>query len=57
MLLKLHLVFILLKLMIKKISKKLLKLATFSRKIVPSEATENVAFRNAEEFALAVSKE
>ena len=36
---------------------KVLKLATFSRKIVPSEATENVAFRNAEEFALAVSKE
>ncbi len=36
---------------------KVLKLATFSSKIIPSEATENVAFRNAEEFALAVSKE
>ena len=35
---------------------KVLKLATFSRKIVASEATENVAFRNAEEFALAVSQ-
>tara|TARA_B110000046_G_scaffold167334_1_gene184911 strand:+ start:5680 stop:7770 length:2091 start_codon:yes stop_codon:yes gene_type:complete len=36
---------------------KVLKLATFSRKIVPSAATENVAFRDAEEFALAISKE
>ena len=32
------------------------KLATFSRKIIPSEATENSIFRNAEEFSLAVSK-
>jgi peptidylprolyl isomerase/peptidyl-prolyl cis-trans isomerase D len=36
---------------------KVLKLATFSRKIVPSAATENIAFRDAEEFALAISKE
>lgn len=36
---------------------KVLKLATFSRKIIASEATENVAFRSAEEFALAVSKD
>lgn len=35
---------------------KVLKLATYSRKIVPSEATENTVFRQAEEFALAVSK-
>jgi peptidylprolyl isomerase/peptidyl-prolyl cis-trans isomerase D len=34
-----------------------LKLATFGRKIVPSEDTENAVFRQAEEFALAVSKE
>ncbi len=33
------------------------KLATFSRKIIPSEATENSIFRNAEEFSLAVSKD
>jgi peptidylprolyl isomerase/peptidyl-prolyl cis-trans isomerase D len=33
-----------------------LKLATFARKIVPSEATENDFFQKAEEFALAVSK-
>lgn len=33
------------------------KLATFSRKITPSEATENKIFRNAEEFSLAVSKD
>lgn len=32
------------------------KLATFSKKITPSEATENTVFRNAEEFALAISK-
>tara|TARA_R110001592_G_scaffold338351_1_gene625368 strand:- start:3588 stop:5678 length:2091 start_codon:yes stop_codon:yes gene_type:complete len=37
-------------------SQKVVKLATYSRKIVASEATENVIFRNAEEFALAVSK-
>ena len=35
---------------------KVLKLATFGRKITPSEATENTAFRNAEQFALALSK-
>ncbi len=35
---------------------KVLKLATYGRKIVPSEATENDVFRKAEEFALAVSK-
>lgn len=33
------------------------KLATFSRKIVASEATENAIFRNAEQFSLAVSKD
>ena len=33
-----------------------LKLATFSRQIVPSEATENDFFQKAEQFALAVSK-
>ena len=38
-------------------SQKVVKLATYSRKIVASEATENVTFRNAEEFALAVSKD
>lgn len=38
-------------------NQKVLKLATFSRKIVASEATENAVFRQAEEFALAVSKE
>lgn len=32
-----------------------LKLATLSRKIVPSEATENSVFRSAEEFSLALS--
>ena len=37
-------------------SQKVVKLATLSRKIIASEATENVTFRNAEEFALAVSK-
>jgi peptidylprolyl isomerase/peptidyl-prolyl cis-trans isomerase D len=31
------------------------KLATFSRKIIPSEATENSVFRSAEEFSLALS--
>ena len=36
---------------------KVLKLATYSMKIVPSEETENTVFRQAEEFALAVSKE
>jgi peptidylprolyl isomerase/peptidyl-prolyl cis-trans isomerase D len=35
---------------------KVLKLATYSRKITASEATENTVFRTAEEFALAVSK-
>jgi len=35
---------------------KVLKLATFGRKITPSEATENTAFRKAEQFALALSK-
>lgn len=38
-------------------SQKVMKLATFSTTIVPSEATENEMFRTAEEFALAVSKE
>ena len=38
-------------------SQKVVKLATYSRKIVASEATENVTFRNAEEFALAISKD
>ena len=33
-----------------------LKLATFGKKIVPSEATENEFFQKAEQFALAVSK-
>lgn len=33
-----------------------LKLATFSKKIIPSEATENAVFQKAEQFALAVSK-
>lgn len=33
-----------------------LKLATFARKIVPSEATENDFFQKAEQFALAISK-
>jgi peptidylprolyl isomerase/peptidyl-prolyl cis-trans isomerase D len=36
---------------------KVLKLATYSRKIVPSEDTENAVFRQSEEFSLAVSKE
>jgi peptidylprolyl isomerase/peptidyl-prolyl cis-trans isomerase D len=49
--------FHIIKIVNQKNKQKVLKLATFSRKIVPSEATENVAFRNAEEFALAVSKE
>jgi peptidyl-prolyl cis-trans isomerase D len=35
---------------------KVLKLATYGRKIIASEATENDVFRTAEEFALAVSK-
>jgi peptidylprolyl isomerase/peptidyl-prolyl cis-trans isomerase D len=35
---------------------KVLKLATYSRKIVASEATENNIYRNAEQFALEVSK-
>lgn len=35
---------------------KVLKLATYSRKIVASEATENAVFRQAKEFELAVSK-
>jgi peptidyl-prolyl cis-trans isomerase D len=38
-------------------SQKVVKLATYSRKIVASEATESVTFRNAEEFALAISKD
>ncbi|WP_299058713.1 peptidylprolyl isomerase [uncultured Polaribacter sp.] len=33
------------------------KLATFSRKIVASEATENAVFQKAEQFALAISKD
>ena len=33
-----------------------LKLATYGRKIVPSEATENAVFQKAEQFALEVSK-
>jgi peptidyl-prolyl cis-trans isomerase D len=33
-----------------------LKLATFARKIIPSEATENDFFQKAEQFALAISK-
>ena len=37
-------------------TQKVVKLATFSRKIVPSEDTENTVFRNAEQFALEVSK-
>jgi peptidylprolyl isomerase/peptidyl-prolyl cis-trans isomerase D len=37
-------------------TQKVLKLATYSRKIVASEATENDVFRKSEEFALAVSK-
>jgi peptidylprolyl isomerase/peptidyl-prolyl cis-trans isomerase D len=36
-------------------SQKVLKLATYSRKIVASEDTENAVFRKAEEFALAIS--
>ncbi|NVJ88302.1 MAG: peptidylprolyl isomerase [Flavobacteriaceae bacterium] len=35
---------------------KVVKLATFSRKIVPSESTENSVYRQAEQFALEVSK-
>ena len=38
-------------------NQKVIKLATFGRKITPSEATENKAFRDAEQFALALSKE
>lgn len=37
-------------------TQKVLKLATFSREIVASEATENKVYRDAEQFALAVSK-
>lgn len=36
---------------------KVVKLATLSKKIIPSEATENAIFRKSEEFSLAVSKE
>ena len=36
---------------------KVVKLATYSKHIVPSEETENAVFRQAEEFALLVSKE
>lgn len=36
---------------------KVVKLATFSRKIVPSEETENSVYRKAEQFALEVSKD
>ncbi|MDD7913487.1 peptidylprolyl isomerase [Polaribacter sp. MSW5] len=35
---------------------KVLKLATYSRKIVASETTENNVYRNAEQFALEISK-
>lgn len=38
-------------------NQKVIKLATFGRKITPSEATENKAFRDAEQFALALSKD
>jgi peptidylprolyl isomerase/peptidyl-prolyl cis-trans isomerase D len=38
-------------------SQKVIKLATFARTISPSEATENKAFRDAEQFALALSKD
>ena len=38
-------------------NQKVLRLATLSKRIVASVATENVAFRDAEEFALAISKE
>ena len=34
-----------------------LKLATYARQIVPSEATENAVFQKAEQFALEVSKD
>ncbi len=37
-------------------NQKAVKLATFGRKIVPSEATENKAFQDAENFSLEVSK-
>ena len=37
-------------------TQKVLKLATFASKIIPSEATENEFFQKAEQFALAVSK-
>ncbi len=37
-------------------NQKVLKLATFGRKIIASEATENAVFQKAEQFALAVSK-
>ena len=37
-------------------NQKVLKLATFGSKIVPSEATENDFFQKAEQFALAISK-
>ena len=36
---------------------KVVKMATYSRKIVPSEATENEVFRKAEQFALEVAKD
>ena len=36
---------------------KVVKLATYGRKIVPSEATENAVFQKAEQFALELSKE
>ncbi|WP_439127547.1 peptidylprolyl isomerase [Polaribacter sp.] len=35
---------------------KVLKLVTFGREIVPSEATESAVFQKAEQFALAISK-
>ncbi|WP_299012628.1 peptidylprolyl isomerase [uncultured Polaribacter sp.] len=37
-------------------NQKVLKLATFGRKIIASEPTENAVFQKAEQFALAVSK-
>ena len=33
------------------------KLATFSRKILPSETTENIVFQESEQFALSISKD
>jgi peptidyl-prolyl cis-trans isomerase D len=38
-------------------NQKVLKLATYARKITPSEATENAVFQKTEQFALAVSKD